>query len=440
MAYSRKQLKKLYPDADENYLMLMLDGKIYSYNYMLARKKEIYDEFDKYYTLIYNVFANYLISKKRDYFTTNDYANINKKVKRKIVNVITDFYTWVSRHFVESMSEFYNYKILYDLWMFEVVGEKFVAGEMSRSFDSNKVSKLLNRKQYGYGYVDRLEQSISLSNDEVDSIIRGITTKDNATLEDVKRLMNRRLKKHIAGKMANAESIGLEDIDIFAESEAYENIDINSAFGGSWVRVEILDRKTCITCASIDGKVSKMRYGSIHPNCRGVDVPCKLSDDKVNRLKDKLNRESKRIQNFDSWFSKLSEKDKKRVLGKKKYLQYKSGKKDIHQLVKSIRVDGIKTVKSADISKLPKSLVNNPIVTATRQLKYEYSRLPVKKIENISTIDEYKSYERYLGKKELLYRNLKIDDLRKAGIKRKSLLDEVFRERKHLTSILRMLK
>ena len=234
-------LKKLYPEADENYLMLMLEGKIYTTNYINTRKKEIYDEFDKYSTMIYNVFADYLVKNNRDSFVTKDYINIDKKLRKQISKILSEFYSWCTKHYISSISEFYNYKLLYNLWMFETIEEE-IGGEMSSTFDKKQVSSLINRKQYGYDYSDRLSNSISLCDDEVNNVIRGISTRDGATLEDVKRLINGRLRKCVAGKMANAEFLGLEDIDIFAEDEAYKNIDVNSAFGGRWVRVEILDK------------------------------------------------------------------------------------------------------------------------------------------------------------------------------------------------------
>ena len=434
MAYNRKMLKKLYPEADENYLMLMLEGKIYTTNYINTRKKEIYDEFDKYSTMIYNVFADYLVKNNRDSFVTKDYINIDKKLRKKISNILKEFYSWCTKHFISSVSEFYNYKLLYNLWMFETIEEE-IGGEMSSTFDKKQVSSLINRKQYGYGYSDRLSNSISLCDDEVNNVIRGISTRDGATLEDVKRLINGRLRKCVAGKMANAESLGLEDIDIFAEDEAYKNIDVNSAFGGKWVRVEILDKRTCLLCAKIDGRVSNQRYGRVHPNCRGIDTPITFSKDKTARLKDKLNREAKRTERFEKWFDNLPEKNKKRVLGKKKYEKYVSGKKNIHQLVKDVKVDGKKPIKSVDTSKLPKSITNNPVLVATRELKAEYNKLPKKRINNISTMNEYNAYMRYIKKKELLYRNLNIKDLRNVGILRKSLLDEVVRERKSLRTL-----
>lgn len=559
-------LKKLYPEADENYLMLMLEGKIYTTNYINTRKKEIYDEFDKYSIMIYNVFADYLVKNNRDSFVTKDYTNIDKKLRKQISKILSEFYSWCTKHFISSIAEFYNYKLLYNLWMFETVEEE-IGGEMSKTFDKKQVSSLINRKQYGYGYSDRLSNSISLCDDEVNNVIRGISTRDGATLEDVKHLINRRLRKCVAGKMANAESLGLEDIDIFAEDEAYKNIDVNSAFGGKWVRVEILDKRTCLLCAKIDGRVSNQRYGRVHPNCfpdftmittnngkkqisevtigdivlthkgnmkrvvnlfkrhytgklirielengkelfatpnhpvyvknkdgvfewkpigelnigddivtscfdvvllskkeeinfeglvynfeveddnsyvandivvhncRGIDTPITFSKDKNARLKDKLNREAKRTERFEKWFDNLPEKNKKRVLGKKKYEKYVGGKKNIHQLVKDVKVDGKKPIKSVDTSKLPKSITNNPVLVATRELKVEYNRLPKKRISNISNMDEYNAYMKYIKKKELLYRNMNIKDLRNVGILRKNLLDEVVRERKALRAV-----
>lgn len=436
MAYTRKQLKKLYPEADENYLMVLLDGKIHSINYIKAKKKEVKDEFNTYYNEIYNVFVEYLDGKKRDYFLTDDIKGM-KTVKKKINAILKQYYDWCLKHFVLSVSEFYNYKFLYDLWVFETIEEDLFAGEMSKGsktfYSKKKLTSLVNHKQYGYSYLDRMENSMSLSADEVTSIIKGITTKDGATLENVKRLMNRRLKKYVANKMANATSLGLEDADAIAEEDIYGDLDTTLAFNGKWVRVEVLDKKTCFTCASVDGKVFKERLGSIHPHCRGIDVPYKFSDDKVTRLKDKLNRESKRQQRFDDWFNSLSEQDKKRVLGKKKYLSYVAGKTDVHNLMKKVRVDGKGKINMKELDK--SALTDNVVLNATKVLKQEYSKLPKKRITNISTIDEYNAYKDYLSKKERMYRNLNMADLRKAGIQRKSLLEEISNEKHMLRQI-----
>lgn len=436
MAYTRKQLKRLYPEADENYLMALLDGKIHSVNYIKLKKKEVKDEFDSYFNEIYNVFVDYLDSKERDYFTTDDVTGM-KKVKKKISAILKQYYDWCLKHFVLSISEFYNYKFLYDLWVFETIEEELFAGEMSKgnktSYSKKKLSALVNNKQYGYSYLDRMENSMALSEDEVTAIIRGITTKDGATLEDIKRLMNRRLKKYTASKMANATSLGLEDADAIAEDDIYGDLDTTLAFGGKWVRVEILDKKTCFTCASVDGKIFNERLGSIHPHCRGIDVPYKFSDDKVTRLKDKLNREAKRQQRFDDWFNGLSEQDKKRVLGKKKYLSYVAGKTDVHNLMKKVRVDGKGKINMKELQNT--ALTNNAVLNATKVLKQEYSKLPKKRITNITTIDEYNAYKDYLSKKERMYKNLNMADLRKAGIKRKDLLNEISNEKYMLRKV-----
>lgn len=435
---TRKMLKELYPLADEDYLIPMVEGKIHVVNYINAQKKAIRKEFTKYQARINNMYTEYLNSQERDYFLPDDNHMIPywKKQTRKILKEYTQ---WTKKAYGVSVAEVYNYKRLYNLWMLSevqknpeddydkpVIGESDIGfGITDPGFTIKKLMALINRVIYGRTFSERVDDAYEVCLSSVDAAVVGTVGSRGRELNDYLKTIGDRMDVALLNKISTATNMGLEDVEDISDHDVFT---ANPFYSNEFQRVEILDDKTCLVCGSMDKAVYKTRLGRIHPNCRGVDVP--LSDDEKDEAIVQA-RKANRRKNFDNWFNGLSEANKRSLLGKTKYDLYKGGRINVHDLIKQNRVVGAKEVKQIEKYKSIPSM-SNDMRTARSVIRSEHSKLPTKAIIAIDSDEDIRAYYRYLDKKEAIYKNLDASVLKREGIHRNTLNAEVNRERKLL--------
>lgn len=432
-------LKKEYPLADIDYLLAMVEGKIYMSNYIFKKKNEVKAEFELVYLpMIENVFIDYMNKNERDFFITDDVKMVDIW-RKKINTILMKYLRWVKKFYVVTVSESYNYKRLYYLWMLDaiygaeedeyekpkVIGEadENKKGVIDPGFTKEKLNSLINKEVYGKTFDDKVSNTLEKALNSYDSSIANVLTGNGKNLNQYLKIIEKDMRKNVSNKMSNAVSIGIEDVEDIAE---YDIFSANPRTG-NYQRVEILDNKTCLVCADIDHAVYKEPIGRVHPNCRGIDVPIAENADK-DAIR-KMGTKKARKENFNNWFDGLNDIDKRRVLGKSKYEQYKNNKLDVHTLVKDSRVLGSKEIERIEQLKLTPN-IKNDLNVARNVINAELKKVPNKSIANIKTTDELNAYSRYVNKKESIYRNLDSKALKKAGIYRNTLNAEINRERK----------
>ena len=100
----------------------------------------------------------------------------------------------------------------------------------------------------------------------------------------------------------------------------------NTSLISGYIRLATGDSRTCAACFALHGTVYELnQILPTHPNCRCVIVPKTKTwaeitgDNTIPEISDK-------IPTADQLFNRLSDKDKKRVLGPERYNLYKEGK------------------------------------------------------------------------------------------------------------------
>lgn len=436
---TRKQLKKLYPLADEDYLVAMVEGKVHVVNYINQRKAEVKLEFDKYMKRIRNVFNSYFIKKKRDYIDSSDVGML-KKWHKEVDTILKEYFKWNKLLFITSVSELYNYKRLYNLWMLSKISgapeddyDKPVAAEADKTrgvtdpgFTKDKLDGIVNHEVYGSTYDERTSTALENALNALDANMSGYVSGDPKDVTKMLTSIEKTLRKEVANKAANAISLGLEDAEEFSDYDVFSS---NPFFGGNYQRVEVLDRKTCLVCAALDGTVYKHAVGRVHPNCRGLDIPIPetVSKSQIREMGSK----QRRRESFDNWFEGLPEDQKKSVLGKTKYEKYVAGSLNIHDVVKQNRVLGVKEVEAIESYKSIPS-IKTDLSVATKVIKSEAQKLPQRRIEDITTREELNAYYRFVNKKEAIYQGIQSNALTKANVHRNTLKAEINRERRIL--------
>lgn len=439
---TRKKLKKLYPLADEDYLVAMVEGKVHVVNYIKLRKAEIEAEFEKYLKRIDNIFLAYLKKKKRSSFLPEDVSMV-KTWKKQIKSILEEYLDWCYTVYANSVVEMYNYKKLYDLWMIskvsgaeEDVYEKPVVGEAKSdkrgvvdptpTLTQKKLAAILGQETYGSTYPERSATALTNALNIADTSLKGITTGGSKDVTRYLTKLEKDMRKTVANRIANAAALGIEGTEEFSD---YDVFTANPTYGGRFQRVEVLDRKTCLVCAKLDGAVYKQPVGRVHPNCRGVDVP--ISSDATKAAIKEMGSNKRRRESFDNWFEGLTEEQKRATLGKTKYDLYKAGKINVHDIVKQSRVVGAKDVTKIETYKEIPTL-RTDLSIARDVVNSEAKKLPQRRIDRISTQEEINAYFRFIDKKEAIYMGLDSSALTRAGVSRNTLKAEVNRERRIL--------
>lgn len=117
------------------------------------------------------------------------------------------------------------------------------------------------------------------------------------------------------------------------------------------LRVETLDDRTCLICASIDGTTvkpdtSESDLAPFHPGCRGFTVPVLKSIEEMGleavdlkpKVRDALDGQVPGSVTYRDWFQTQSEAFQRQVLGPSRFRRFKSGELEIKDFVRDLQI------------------------------------------------------------------------------------------------------
>lgn len=136
----------------------------------------------------------------------------------------------------------------------------------------------------------------------------------------------REIRRQTMMPMYRANTIARTESLRAARAATVENYKQNTNLISGYVRLATGDARTCPACYALHGTVYELnQILPTHPNCRCVIVPktktwAEITGD--NTIEDV----SDKIPSAEQLFNRLSEKDKKRVLGPERYNLWKEGK------------------------------------------------------------------------------------------------------------------
>jgi SPP1 gp7 family putative phage head morphogenesis protein len=136
----------------------------------------------------------------------------------------------------------------------------------------------------------------------------------------------REIKKYTGMPLYRANTIARTESHRAARAATIDNYGKNTDLISGYVRLATGDSRTCPACFALHGTVYELnQILPTHPNCRCIIVPKTKTwaeitgDDTIEDVSDK-------IPSAAQLFDRLSEKDKKRVLGPERYNLWKEGK------------------------------------------------------------------------------------------------------------------
>ena len=136
----------------------------------------------------------------------------------------------------------------------------------------------------------------------------------------------REIKKYTGMPLYRANTIARTESHRAARAATIDNYGKNTDLISGYVRLATGDARTCPACFALHGTVYELnQILPTHPNCRCIIVPKTKTwaeitgDNTIEEVSDK-------IPSAAQLFDRLSEKDKKRVLGPERYNLWKEGK------------------------------------------------------------------------------------------------------------------
>lgn len=311
---SRKSLENRYPKADIDYLMMLLEHQVYLKQYEAKRIKDIDRLFKNDYLVeLNNIYAKHFsdVEKFGEVELTNKKNKFlkdwNKLRKRMHKSLLENAY--------QNMSSIYNYCRFYFLWMLDELTDEIdmyskpdvkdylgeqdaYVGEQKKNkkkklydigYSKDKLNELIDTPRYGKTTSERIAYAISKTDIAVkgvlnDALIPKGSGKGKSYLQVMKQLeksLNDNIKKL-------AQRSLLMDIQGISSQVNLETYRMNDGFlPDKFQRVEVLDKRTCLVCAKLDGTLYKEPKGQIHPNCfpEGVMVTTLDGDKDISEIK-----------------------------------------------------------------------------------------------------------------------------------------------------------
>lgn len=135
----------------------------------------------------------------------------------------------------------------------------------------------------------------------------------------------REIKKQTMMPLYRANTIARTESLRAARAATVQNYNKNTDLISGYVRLATGDARTCPACFALHGTVYELnQILPTHPNCRCVIVPktktwAEITGDNT------IEETSDKIPTANDLFNKLSDKQKKRVLGPERYNLYKDG-------------------------------------------------------------------------------------------------------------------
>lgn len=359
---TKEQLSKIYKDINPEYVSKHINRKLYlidtEYD-IISKVKSLYDEYEQYLKLIDGLPAQ---NKQK---LISEYE---KSFKDKLFNIrlngVIDIYN--------KSRNSYNDVVFGEIPINETGGEQ------------QHISKSLSIKQDIKNMVDN-----SLNNARTKPISKKYSKVDELRLR----------------KRQSVDSLSqlLQEISYFAEQNNVQ-YDIDN-FQLVYYRVEILDTNICMNCLSYDAQFSDSPLGSLHRNCRGIDIPLfkSLNDGKYYDMDMRSYTNRIRTRSFEQKFNSMSKRQQRTMLGNKNFDLFSNGKLKANDFIVNGRQITNKEAELKVKAKALKSEVNT--ITKANKLVKEIDNMFKKPISKMSEA-ELLAYEKSIGIQKQIYENL----------------------------------
>jgi len=158
----------------------------------------------------------------------------------------------------------------------------------------------------------------------VNSVLEGRNPKDAA----------RDLSQNLGVPLTRARTIARTEVVGSFRASALESMRQNADVVKGWRWTARKSARTCVMCLMMDGRLFPLdeEFGS-HPNCTCTAVPVTKTWDEMGHPEIPERRKASELQNGEEWLRAQSTKTQKRVLGLRRYEQWKSGDLQLEELV-----------------------------------------------------------------------------------------------------------
>lgn len=399
-----EQLTLLYPSISTDYL----DNCVNRQLTLIQQEEENVNRADviinRYSDAIINFINNLIQSKGKDKITYLDRdLNIQQQIKDYLNKMIVELVEYQ----VDVTINTYELSSILQAWILEsqftdnayeeIGGEqkKLNASIKRNKITKNKASELLKSNNSTKNLDELLK---SLESEIIQMYNKWTNSKDGTPLSKVSSDIKNTFKNHSNKVKQNIKSLSQN-----VAYDAYNNVKITVSqdYQIVYYRVEILDSSICMSCMYVDGSINEKPLDQLHKNCRGIDVVL-LRDLETGKYYDTDGHgygHKLKTKSFESKFEKLSEKQKKRMLGKSNYELYSNGKLKIDDFISHGRQITKREADTKVALKGLKSKIQTPTI-ATRISNMLEKGIP--SIEDMNS-KQLLEYEKILGYQKQLY-------------------------------------
>lgn len=270
--------------------------------------------------------------------------------------------------------------------------DAYVVARLTKpAFTSKKAKELASKKRVKKTVDERIGKAITEFEEEfMKAFDEAVNLNKNVSSMELIAKMKKSLETKVRKQAEFSIRSGIQT----TEETAYQDIwDGNEEISPTeFQRIEVLDKKVCLTCMFIDSTYNEKPLGLIHYNCRGIDVPV-YYDKKGKRIKVDGAKYSKRRLSFDERFEKLTQKEQRRMLGKGKFNLYQSGKLKPSEFISDGETLTLKEAQKHVALKSIRKMVKTPQSAEKVMSLLEKGFSPISKMDS----DELKAYANVLG-------------------------------------------
>lgn len=387
---TKEQLQKLYPNASADYISEHIDRKML----LIEAEDDIIAQIEN----LINQFQEQIVGVLL--LPTGD--------KPKLIQAkIADMEFQLANIEVDSIIQLHEYSGYLYQWLLEKYfgdnpvqetgGEQQTQSSIARKKlvkqDIQKmVSQTVTRNQ-------NISTSVNGALESLQSDISRLGASESVNLSDVKRAFNK-----AKSQIVNSTRSILQQSVYDAESNT--NIYVSDDYDIVYYRVEILDSSICMNCMQVDGSINTTPLGLLHKNCRGIDVVL-LKDLETGKYYDTNHQGygyKMKTKSFEQKFESLSEKQKRRMLGKSNYELYATGKLSPDDFLSNGRqITNAEAKIKVELNGI-KRAINTPqkATNLANSMEQLFNNKPIAKM----TQEELLAYEKCLGLQRQLYENV----------------------------------
>ena len=378
------QLQKMYPNASTEYISDNIDRKIA----LIQAEDSVIEQIDK----LINQFQEQIIG-----VMLLQTVDKNKLVQSKLA----DLEFQIANIEVDAIVQLYETSGYLYQWLIEKyfgdVPTQEIGGEQNTVVKRKKLIKRDIQKMVEHT-VTRNQNIGSSVNGALKSLQNDIKTLNSGNVNDI----NKAFKK-VKSKVAESTRSVLQQVVYDAETNT--NIHVSDNYQIVFYRVEVLDSDICMNCLQIDGSINNDRLGLLHKKCRGIDVAL-LKDLETGKYYDTSHKgygHKLKTKTFEQKFESLSEKQKRRMLGKSNYELYSSGQLSASDFIANGRqITNAEAKIKSELNALRKSIDTPRKASNIANYMESMFGKPISKMSS----EELLAYEKCLGLQKQLYENV----------------------------------